>query len=164
MIPRTEIIALSLEATLGEAMFVPRQPPRALSGHRQGLDHIVGVVVMKELLSRVAEGATRRCSTTGSPRSCSRRTSCRRPSRWFQLLKEFKRQRQQMAVVVDEYGGTAGIITLEDIEEIVGDYADEFTRQHRHIKKLDGRQFVIDAAIHISDQVAVNFPSPRATA
>lgn len=165
MIPRTEIIALSLEATLGEAMLKFRDSRHArYPVIDKDFDHIVGVVVMKELLSRVAEAR-------GDPSVLDHRVAeimlaphiVPASKSLSQLLKEFKRQRQQMAVVVDEYGGTAGIITLEDIlEEIVGDYADEFTRQHRHIKKLDGRQFVIDAAIHISDlEVAVNFPFPE---
>jgi CBS domain containing-hemolysin-like protein len=78
------------------------------------------------------------------------------------LLKEFKRTRQQMAIVIDEYGGTEGIITLEDIlEEIVGDYEDEFTRQARRVKKLLGSQYEIDASMRVSDlEALLDFPFP----
>jgi CBS domain containing-hemolysin-like protein len=81
------------------------------------------------------------------------------------LLKEFKRTRQQMAVVIDEYGGTEGIITLEDIlEEIVGDYEDEFTRQARRVKKLVGSQYEIDASMRVSDlDGLLDFPFPTMT-
>ena len=52
------------------------------------------------------------------------------------LLTEFTSNRRQMAIVLDEYGGTEGLITLEDIlEEIVGDYEDEFSPRHRHIRR-----------------------------
>ncbi len=81
-----------------------------------------------------------------------------------ELLKEFKRTHQQMAVVLDEYGSTAGMITLEDIlEEIVGEYADEFTdQQHRYIRKLSGTQYLIDAGVRASDlEPLVNFPFPE---
>ena len=79
------------------------------------------------------------------------------------LLADFKRKRQQMAIVIDEYGGTEGIITLEDIlEEIVGDYEDEFTRGTRRVKKLTGSAYEIDASMRISDLVdLVSFPFPE---
>jgi len=79
------------------------------------------------------------------------------------LLKDFKRTRQQMAVVIDEYGGTEGIITLEDIlEEIVGEYEDEFTRQARRGKKLVGSQYEIDASMRVSDlESLLDFPFPK---
>ncbi|HPZ50869.1 MAG TPA: transporter associated domain-containing protein, partial [Propionibacteriaceae bacterium] len=68
----------------------------------------------------------------------------------------------QMAIVVDEYGGTEGIITLEDIlEEIVGDYEDEFTHAARRVKKLEGSQYEIDASMRIldlEDLVPFDFP------
>ena len=80
-----------------------------------------------------------------------------------ELLKDFKRTRHQMAVVIDEYGGTEGIITLEDIlEEIVGDYEDEFTRQARRIKKLVGSAYEIDAQMRVDDLTElVGFPFPE---
>jgi len=165
MIPRTEIIALSANASIGEAVMLFRDSRHArYPVFENNLDHIVGVVVIKELLSKIAD-------SKDDPEILNNRVGeIMRPPHIIpeskslsQLLKEFKRQRQQMAVVVDEYGGTAGVITLEDIlEEIVGEYADEFTRQHRHIKKLEGSQYVIDAAIRLSDlEVAVNFPFPE---
>ena len=80
-----------------------------------------------------------------------------------ELLKDFKRTRHQMAIVIDEYGGTEGIITLEDIlEEIVGDYEDEFTRQARRVKKLVGSAYEIDAQMRVDDLTElVGFPFPE---
>jgi CBS domain containing-hemolysin-like protein len=83
-----------------------------------------------------------------------------------ELLKEFKRTRQQMAIVIDEYGGTEGVITLEDIlEEIVGEYEDEFTaHQRRRVRKLEGSQYDIDASMRICDLAPlVGYPFPEDT-
>lgn len=68
------------------------------------------------------------------------------------LLKEFQQKRQHFAVVVDEFGGTSGIITLEDImEEIIGDIKDEFDEDDLHYKKLDDRNFVFEGKTLIND-------------
>jgi len=78
------------------------------------------------------------------------------------LLKDFTNNRRQMAIVVDEYGGTEGLITLEDIlEEIVGDYEDEFTPRHRHIKKEDQHHYTINGGVRVTElEPKLNFPFP----
>jgi len=68
------------------------------------------------------------------------------------LLKEFQQKRQHFAIVVDEFGGTSGIITLEDImEEIIGDIKDEFDEDDLHYKKLDDANFVFEGKTLIND-------------
>jgi CBS domain containing-hemolysin-like protein len=68
------------------------------------------------------------------------------------LLKEFQKERIHMAIVVDEYGGTAGLITLEDvIEEIVGEIRDEYDKETPLIKQLDDNSWLIDGKIDIED-------------
>ena len=68
------------------------------------------------------------------------------------LLKEFQQKKTHLAVVVDEYGGTSGVITLEDvIEEIVGDISDEFDDEEMIYSKLDDFTFVFDAKINLKD-------------
>lgn len=68
------------------------------------------------------------------------------------LLKEFQQKRQHFAIVVDEFGGTSGIITLEDImEEIIGDIKDEFDEDDLHYKKLDDSNFVFEGKTLIND-------------
>ncbi len=77
------------------------------------------------------------------------------------LLKEFQQKRQHFAIVVDEFGGTSGIITLEDImEEIIGDIKDEFDEDDLHFKKLDEYNFVFEGKTLINDVCRVlNLPS-----
>ena len=68
------------------------------------------------------------------------------------LLKEFQHKKIHLAIVVDEYGGTSGIITLEDvIEEIVGDISDEFDDEELIYSKLDNSTYVFDAKINLKD-------------
>ncbi|MGY8944924.1 MAG: transporter associated domain-containing protein, partial [Flavobacteriales bacterium] len=68
------------------------------------------------------------------------------------LLKEFQQKKIHLAIVVDEYGGTSGVITLEDvIEEIVGDISDEYDDDELSYSKLDNNTFIFDAKTNLKD-------------
>lgn len=167
MIPRTEIRALAQEETLGAALRYFRDMPHArFPVYDKSLDRITGVVAIKELLTVMAESSGETLDDVSSkPVSDFAQAPYIVPNSKLlsDLLKDFKRTRQQMAVVIDEYGGTEGIITLEDIlEEIVGEYEDEFTRQARRVKKLVGSQYEIDASMRVSDlETLLDFPFPK---
>ena len=88
----------------------------------ENLDDIVGVVEVRDL-ARLRGPAAR----AGAGRSCARSSWCRRPSTIAELLQEMQGRRITFAVVIDEYGGTAGLVTVEDIvEELVGEIKDEY--------------------------------------
>jgi CBS domain containing-hemolysin-like protein len=166
MIPRTQIRALTHEHTVADALRIFREVPHArFPICDQSLDRITGVVAIKELLTVMAEDSGQ---TLEEVSRCRINEFARPPffvpnsKSLSDLLKEFKRTRQQMAIVIDEYGGTEGIITLEDIlEEIVGDYEDEFTRQAKRVKKLVGSQYEIDASMPVAElETLLNFPFP----
>lgn len=166
MIPRTRIRALAQEDTLSDALRVFRDVPHArFPVYDKSLDRITGVVAIKELLTIMAE-STGDALAEVSERPVSEFAQAPyivpNSKLLSDLLKDFKRTHQQLAVVIDEYGGTEGIITLEDIlEEIVGDYEDEFTRQARRVKKLVGSQYEIDASMRVSDlDTLLDFPFP----
>ena len=77
------------------------------------------------------------------------------------LLKEFQQKRIHFAIVVDEFGGTSGIITLEDImEEIIGDIKDEFDEDDLHYKKIDNNNYIIDGKTLINDVCRIINVSP----
>ena len=166
MIPRTDLLAVSCDATIAEVLRLFKNTHHArYPVYDANLDNMVGVVAIKELLSSVSEQEKindyleQKVSEIMLPPFLVPETKA-----LSELLKTFKKQRQHMAIVIDEFGGTAGIITLEDIlEEIVGDFDDEFTHtHHRLIKKLEGSEYLVNASIRVSEMEPVlNFPFPE---
>ena len=168
MVPRTQIRALEEDTSLGDALRYFRDIPHArFPVYVDSLDKITGVVAIKELLTYVAEHS----GSDDFKHASKKHVKDFAKAPFFvpdsktldTLLADFKRTRQQLAVVIDEYGGTKGIITLEDIlEEIVGDYEDEFTRSTRQIRKLEGSSYEIEASMRIADlEDRVPFPFPE---
>jgi CBS domain containing-hemolysin-like protein len=165
MVPRTDITAMSKDDTVAEALNMFKEGRHARYPVFDGsLDDMVGMIAIKELLKTLADAddvasiKNMRIGEIMLPLHIIPETLA-----LSELLKDFKRTGHQLAIVLDEYGGTAGMITLEDIlEEIVGDYADEFSKhKHRYIKKLSGSQYAIDAGIRTSDlESLLNFPFP----
>ncbi|MEO5339067.1 MAG: hemolysin family protein [Magnetococcus sp. MYC-9] len=153
MVPRTDILAFSKETTLTEALGRFRELPHArYPVYENSLDNILGYVAMKELLSILADAKDAGEMERPISEHIHPVYVVPNSKTMSDLLKEFKSTRQQMAVVVDEYGGTEGIITLEDIlEEIVGEYDDEFTTSTRRVKKLEEGLYSIDASMRMTE-------------
>ncbi len=163
MVPRTDILAFPKESNLQDVLSKFREAPHErYLVFETNLDHIIGYITMKELLSTLIENKDTSISERSIDQFINPCYFVPNSKRLRDLLKEFKANRQQLAVVIDEYGGTEGIITLEDIlEEIVGDYEDEFTQAARRVKKLENGQFIIDASMRITELGPVlhyNFP------
>ena len=146
--PRTDIVALPAEATLEQVRRTVIQ-----AGHTRipvyagDIDNIIGILYAKDLLA------------IDEPDRTDLRSIMRKP--FFipetkplgDLLREFKAQKMHMAIVLDEYGGTAGLITVEDlIEEIVGDISDEYDRAESPLlKRIDERTVEVDGRMYIED-------------
>ncbi|MCC6931497.1 MAG: HlyC/CorC family transporter [Gemmatimonadaceae bacterium] len=134
MRPRTEIVALPIDATEGEVrVVVKRERYSRYPVYDESLDDIVGVFLSKDLWLRdesrpfVLRELLREPLLVPASRSAER------------VLDDLRRTRAQMAVVLDEFGGTAGIVTMEDlIEEVVGDIADEYDMASRDVVEVDG--------------------------
>jgi CBS domain containing-hemolysin-like protein len=152
MTPRPDMVAIQADATLDElrALFREQEYSR-LPVYRENLDNIAGIVFMKDLLH-----LTDRADDPSGPGI----TPLVRPAtfvpetkRVADLLKEFQRRQVQLAIVVDEYGGTAGLVTLEDlIEEIVGEIRDEYDVETEPVVEEPGGSFVFSAKVSI-DQI-----------
>ena len=148
MTPRTDMVCLYLEDSFRENMkTVLEEKLMRYPLCREDKDHIVGFIHVKDMIHAMAEG---------------RRPILRRLVRKALvvpesmdisvLLKTMQANRSQMAVVVDEYGGTAGIVTIEDIvEEIVGDIQDEFDEERPTAERLEGDVYSVDAKMLLEE-------------
>jgi CBS domain containing-hemolysin-like protein len=147
MTPRPDIVAIRADATLGELRALLREQGYSrIPVFKESLDNILGFVFVKDLVQLT--GAEDRAITTLT-----------RPAHFVpetkkvsDLLKEFQRRQVQSAIVVDEYGGTAGLVTLEDlIEEIVGEIRDEYDEESEPITDEGNGVFVFNGKVAIDE-------------
>ncbi len=151
MVPRVDIVAVesseSLDA-LAEEM--------NSAGHsrvpvfERDLDRVSGIAHARDVLQKLVSGC--------DPSKITARDVCRDPlfipesKTLEELLEEFQQKRTHLAVVVDEYGGVSGIVTIEDLlEEIVGEIRDEFDTEESEIQSLSPSRFLVDARVPIDD-------------
>ena len=147
MCPRVDIFALSSNLSLDKVL--PRLIDNGFSRipvFENQLDNIIGILYVKDLLPHIKVKNFNWISIL-------------RPAYFVpenkkldDLLKEFKSKKMHIAMVVDEYGGTSGLVTLEDlIEEIVGDISDEFDYEDVEYSKIDNSVYLFDAKISLND-------------
>ncbi|WP_305041614.1 HlyC/CorC family transporter [Geoalkalibacter sp.] len=144
MIPRTEVVAMEAGTPFDEALALARGAHHSRFPVYEGsLDQVIGIIHSKDILRYV-----------GRPQDFRLRESCRPPyfvpesKRIGTLLQAFRRKRAHLAIVVDEYGGMEGIVTLEDIvEEIVGEIQDEYDAEEVEIRELGPRQYLVDGSV-----------------
>jgi CBS domain containing-hemolysin-like protein len=134
MRPRTDVVALPIDATEPEVLaLIRRERYSRYPVYGESLDDILGVLLAKDLFLHDGTGPW-------ELQRWVRQTLFIPDSRRAELvLDDLRRKRAQMAVVLDEYGGTAGIITMEDlVEEVIGDIADEYDLAQRSALETDG--------------------------
>lgn len=135
---------MSFEALL---KIVPELNYSRLPVYKEGLDHITGMIHTKDLLPYLDQPATFDWKTLMRPPFFVHEQKMIED-----LLQEFQNKRIHFAIVVDEFGGTSGIITLEDIlEEVIGEIKDEFDEEDISYKKLDEHNYVFEGKIMIND-------------
>jgi putative hemolysin len=141
MTPRPDIVAMKATATLDELReFFREQEYSRIPVYQDSLDNILGFVVIKDLM-RLASEQTGSMPVTTLMRAPFVVPETKRVS---ELLREFQRQQLQIAVVVDEYGGTAGLVTLEDLlEEIVGEIRDEYDVETEPVVEEGGGRYLV---------------------
>jgi len=150
MTPRTDIVAVDADASLDEVLeTITSAGHTRVPVYEGNIDNIVGLVYAKDLLAEIGK----------DPAGFKLREKMReayfvpetKPLR--ALLHEFQNQKLHIAVVLDEYGGTAGIVTLEDIlEELVGEITDEYEQAPaERIKQIDGDTVELDARTYVDD-------------
>lgn len=160
MTPRVDMVAIEAEATLEDFLHLFREHRYSrVPVYRESVDHIVGVAYAQDLLDYACDGlVARTVASIAHPAYFVPENM----DAWT-LLKELRRRKVHMAIVVDEFGGTAGLVTLEDVmEEIVGEIYDETDEpEDQPIKRLPDGSFSIQAQTpvdEVSEALGVELP------
>lgn len=149
MVPRPDMVTAPADATVDEVLeTIVKAGYSRIPIYEGDNDNIVGVLYAKDLLKRVHEskGDLKVSSLARAPLFVPEQ------KRVSDLLREMQEQRVHMAIVIDEYGGTAGLVTIEDlIEEIVGEIVDEYDQEEPLVEPLDEGSIRVDAKMSIDE-------------
>jgi len=147
MCPRMDMFAISFESSLNEIIpSILEQGYSRIPVFHDKMDNIKGILYIKDLLPNLENPNFVWQDILKTPIYVPEN------KKLDDLLKEFQQKKIHLAIVVDEYGGTSGLITLEDImEEIVGDISDEFDEDDLNYTKLDDITFIFEAKISLKD-------------
>lgn len=147
MSPRIDIFALEIEENFSDIF--PKIVEKGYSRipvYRDNIDHIEGVLFVKDLIPHI------------NKKEFDWKTLLREPffvpenKKLDDLLKDFQSMKSHLAIVVDEYGGTSGLVSLEDvIEEIVGDISDEFDDENINYSQIDDKNYLFEGKINLKD-------------
>lgn len=159
MVPRVDVVGVERDTPWSEVVDRVRSSQHSrIPVYEETIDEIVGVLFAKDLLGSIVDDVEPADEWT----SLIRPASFIPPSkRIADLLRDFKSSRQHIAVVADEYGGTAGLVTIEDIlEELVGEIRDEYDDEERAIESEDNERFWVSGRYtleDLSDALGVDF-------
>jgi magnesium and cobalt exporter, CNNM family len=164
MIPRTDIVAVENSATLGELLHTFKEFRHSrFPIYEEDLDHICGVVTIKEVIPLLVDDPAvvdRPLTDLGVIRPALGVPESRRIG---DLFNQMRRSRTHIAIVIDEFGGTAGMVTSEELaEEVVGRLTDEWVTEQPQVSRVDGGAFEIDAqgrVDEVNDALKLNLPT-----
>jgi putative hemolysin len=158
LVPRTEVVFLDAETQVAEAAAIAASVPHSrLPVYQDTYDNVIGFVHVRDLLGPgVAKDAV-------PVRQISRPVKFLPTSKTvLSSLSEMRREHAHLAIVVDEYGGTAGIVTLEDlVEELIGDIRDEYDIEQDHATRLPAGEVEVDGLLNLdefTEQTGVELP------
>ena len=163
MVPRTDMIFLEADNTLADAvkLFIEEGHSR-IPVYEESPDNIIGILYVKDTLKNLLD----------SNLDCDVRNLLRKPIfvpetiRTAELLENMRREHIHIAIIVDEYGGVAGLVTMEDIlEQIVGEIQDEYDQETPEIQKLDDGSYLVQGVIsleNLSEELGTEFESEDA--
>lgn len=149
MVPRIDVVAVEAEATVSEALNVILE-----NGHSRvpvyddDIDNVIGILYAKDLLAHWRNGGEPR-QVRGLEREVYYVPETKPVS---DLLRELQKKKVHIAIVVDEYGGTAGLVTIEDIlEEIVGEIQDEYDTEEFYMDRVSDDEYIFSARVDLDD-------------
>jgi len=149
MVPRPDMVTVAASATVHQAADVATGAGFSrIPVYGQGIDDIVGIAYVKDLMRAEREGRADEAITEVMRQAQFVPDS----KRIAEVMREMQAGKHHLAIVVDEYGGTAGLITLEDVlEELVGEISDEYDVDRPRVEFLDEGQFRLDASLSIDE-------------
>lgn len=149
MVPRISIVAVEAETSLLEALDTTIEAGHSrIPVYRENIDNIIGILYAKDLLIYLRDGLSE------TPLSEVVREPYYIPESKLvdELLQELQERKVHIAIVVDEYGGTAGLVTIEDlIEEIVGEIQDEYDREEPFMEQISEDEIIFNARVDLDD-------------
>ena len=148
MVPRNKIFALDIDMTISEVIEKLSADMRysRIPVYDETMDNIKGIIYIKDILLSNKNKNSKIKSLVKEAYFVSE------TKRVNELFQELRKDKKQIAIVLDEYGGTAGMVTMEDIlEEIVGEIYDEYDKETDKFKKIDNNTFLFDASIALYD-------------
>jgi CBS domain containing-hemolysin-like protein len=149
MVPRIDMVCISKDASIDELVDLAVEKGHSrIPVYEESIDDIIGLIYVKDLLQLLQKGKENLTLEDlikpiyFIPES----------KQINKLLKEMQNRREHMAVILDEYGGTSGLITIEDLlEEIVGDIQDEFDLEDKQINLINNKEILVDARVDLDD-------------
>ena len=157
MIPRVDVTFIEDHSTIADALATMRNTGYSrLPVYHEDIDRIVGIVHIKDLIAPIVDEGL-----ASDPIRLHMRDADFVPDTKdiIPLLSEMQSSHDQMVIVVDEYGGTAGVITIEDIvEEVVGEIEDEFDPDNKYLTQLGDREWLVDGRFSIDDAAELGWP------
>ncbi|MBQ9860302.1 MAG: HlyC/CorC family transporter [Clostridia bacterium] len=150
MTPRTDVVAIEVESPLTEAIDEAVENGYSrIPVYEEDIDHIIGILYIKDMLPYVGRAIPEDVTVRSLLRDTHFVPDTKRCN---DLFEEMNEKHLQMAIVVDEYGGVSGIVTMEDLlESIVGNMQDEFDDEEEEVTRLDDNSFEVDGSMNISD-------------
>ena len=157
MIPRVDTTALEDTSTVSEVLEVMRATGFSrIPIFHEDVDRIVGIAHIKDLIGPMIDDGAGSKPISRYMHSASFVPDTKDI---IPLLSEMQTSHEQMVIVVDEYGGTAGVITVEDIvEEVVGEIEDEFDPDNKYLTKLSEREWLVDGRFSLDDAIELGWP------
>jgi putative hemolysin len=151
MTPRTEVAAIPREARLSDLLALyPNSPHSRFPVYEENIDNVVGILSIKDVMVAQSQGAINLDSPLSDlirPAYFVPETKC-----IGEMFAEMQSQGYQMAIIIDEFGGTAGIVTLEQlVEEIVGELGDELARPGHEYESIDEHTFQIEGSLRVEE-------------
>ncbi len=152
MVPRTEMVAVSIDSTIDDVLKVIEEYEFSrIPVYENDLDHIAGILYVKDLIMYAKEGLKN--LNIDLKNMIKEPFFVHETKNIYDLFKEFQSKRVHLAIVIDEYGGVAGIATMEDIlEEIVGEIRDEYdSAEEDEFVEVNENTFLVDAGMDLDD-------------